>query len=120
MINSLFFLLFAATSQASVSVTTCQAFDSVGNPVSNPRSFTAQARMSRSLQITEDGILYIRWPFYTEPVEVILTKNPNYPFTWGTTELGRAEIAPGAAGVIDGEIDLGVFAEGFKLVCKQR
>lgn len=121
MLIGILFTFVAGTAQAGVSIVTCQAFDELGQEVSKPRSFTAQARMSRSIQITEDGIAYIRWPYYTSPVEILLQMNPHYPFNipFTTTDLARVEIAHGSNGLIDGEIDLGVFQEGYKLKCIQ-
>jgi hypothetical protein len=110
-----------AVQAAGLSIVTCQAFDNFGHEVSEESSFMARARMSRSIQITEDGIAYIRWSYHTSPVEILLQRNPHYPFNipFTTTDLARLEIAPGNNGLIDGEIDLGVIQEGYKLVCKQ-
>ncbi len=117
-------LLISVTAQAfgsSPSIMTCQAFDAFGQAASKPQSFSASARGSRSLQVTPDGIAYIRWRFYTSPVEVLLQRNPHYPWNipFTTTELGRGEIALNVQGLVDGQFDLSAIQEGYKLVCKQ-
>lgn len=116
---AVFTLFSSLTVSAGVTTVTCQAFNADGVAVSNATTFSANARMSRPLKVTEDGILYIRWNYYKSPLNVRVTHNPNYPFTWGVTELAYGQISQNENGIIEGTLDLSVYTPGYFLYCKQ-
>jgi hypothetical protein len=100
---------------------TCQVIDEQGHEISEPQTFVAQARMERSIRITSDHAAYVRWPFYTSPLSVIVLYNPYYPFIlpFTTTELARESFAPGVDGLIHADMDLSKVRAGYQLICDQ-
>lgn len=120
--TSVFFAGFAAeASLFPYSKVTCYVLDEAGTAVKGPYAMRANSKTVQPIRVTEDGVLYLRWKYHTRPLQVVMENNPHYPFRlpFGSTVLGKAQIAKNDAGLIDDVLDLSPIKAGYQLTCRE-